>query len=288
MDAYHDLENQNQNKNPKIDYFKTILLSRISKERIKASNLIKKQIRSFIFIKRELKKAIIKRILKFRKKSIRMLQQNIIYFINKKYVKEILRKERNYTGFTYSKPCKKASIQIYDLQPYRTDTSEIFDLEYCRLRKFLIAYVKADTFLKSKYYFHFIIDGNMIISPDYLGEKNNSGDYFNVFIPKRNNIFDLDSTNETYEDESNNNKHNTFSFKRKNLTSILSNRNSISSKENKIKKVTTLYKFKNIFNSYSTSELCNLKPKTILRKSSDSKIDISKKVAFNNKVEFSS
>jgi len=281
MDAYHDLENQNQNKNAKIDYFKTILLSRISKERIKASNLIKKQIRSFIFKKRELKKAIIKRILEFRKKSIRILQQNIIYFFNKKYVKEILRKERNYTGLTYSKPCKKASIQIYDLHPYRTDTSEIFDLEYCRLRKFLIAYIKADTFLKSKYYFHFIIDGNMIINPDYFAEKNNSGDYFNVFIPKHNNIFDLDSTTETYDDISNNNKHNTISFKRNNTTSI-------SSKEHKVKKVTTLYKFKNIFNSYSTSELCNLKPKTILKKkSSDCKIDISKKVAFNNKVEFS-
>ena len=163
---------------------KKILIELIIETRKAASNLIKQNIRFFVLRKRSLTKYLCLIIHDRIQKSRAILQRSIRRFIMKKYLLNIKHKQsNNFISFVYQNLCKSAKLKIFDFHiksPFRNDTSQEFDLKYCRLRKIHIVSIKRSQLFQPKYYFYFIIDGNTIISPDYTGEFNNFGEYFNV------------------------------------------------------------------------------------------------------------
>jgi len=266
-----------------------IIISKILSARKNAINKIIQNIRKLKVRKKAIKQYIILKLLDKRRKSLLMLQRTIKHYLTYKLVKSLTIKETDdYVKFVYGKPCTTAQVKIFDFHafsPFKTDTSQVFDLKPCKLRKCLVTYIQKELLYKSKYNFYFIIDGIIVVSPDYIGEFNKEGEYHNTIIVPHVQVEELDGRGQRL-----NSYNGNGDFRKKKskinstvkLTSMAFNRNSgLSPIEDGEKK--SLYK--NSFNVYSTSSLATMNPKPALRKV-DSNRDVSKRVVFNKKVEF--
>jgi len=157
---------------------KQIIINKIINDRNNATKLISNLLKQFHFIKHIKEAFLLRQILNIRNNASFIIQRNLRLYVNKKHLNYIKKHEKTSVRIEFPFVSKRTQLKIFEInnQPFK-----IYELKHCSVTKTQHIYINKEHFVKNKYQFVFIIDGEQIINPDYPSLYNDkAGIYFNI------------------------------------------------------------------------------------------------------------